>query len=604
MVASDTSGHGVVSTVDEGDGLSVVQLPQLDRPKALVEQLEELADPSLSGWDTEGLSDAAMVQLKKLAALAAREATLTGSAVRHLVHERFSCGSLVPSELEVAYRDRHITVERGEVGVGLGSTRSYVGPEGLATAFRALLEPLGDDTPRDVHFKLFTIEKADGEFTTRLLVDATGSESNRSGQVNATWQCRWVLPQVQGESPPRLLGISAERYERVSLRIDGGRLFVDCTESALADNASYQAHILPGINHWLTRIPFTLQLSLMVPHGVTVGDVNGDGLEDLYMCETGALPNRLFVQDRDGTLTDVSASSGVGWLNSTPAALLIDLDNDGDQDLAAVTIPNFIVCENDGTGHFRIRWSRRITLSGKSVCAADYDNDGDVDIYVCSSTPSDLGGLFPVPIPYYDANNGGPNVLLRNDGDFQFKDVTVELGLDVNNTRFSLAAGWEDYDNDGDQDLYVANDFGRNCLYRNDLSDGGGFVDVAPLLEVEDMATGMSVSWADYDRNGRMDLYVGNMFSAAGNRIAYQRRIADAQGDQFAGRIQRMARGNTLFANLGGDGEAPFSDVSEAANVTMGRWAWASKFADLNNDGWSDLVVANGYITNEDTADL
>ena len=77
--------------------------------------------------------------------------------------------------------------------------------------------------------------------------------------------------------------------------------------------------------------------------------------------------------------------------------------------------------------------------------------------------------------------------------------MTAEVGLDVNNRRFSLAAGWEDYDNDGDQDLYVANDFGRNNLYRN---NNGTFTDIAPAVQGEDRASGMSVSWGDVDRDG------------------------------------------------------------------------------------------------------
>ena len=79
-------------------------------------------------------------------------------------------------------------------------------------------------------------------------------------------------------------------------------------------------------------------------------------------------------------------------------------------------------------------------------------------------------------MPYHDANNGGRNVLLRNDGRWRFSHATVRAGLDVKNRRFSYAAAWEDFDNDGDQDLYVANDFGRNNLYRN---DSGRFTDIA-----------------------------------------------------------------------------------------------------------------------------
>ena len=180
-------------------------------------------------------------------------------------------------------------------------------------------------------------------------------------------------------------------------------------------------------------------------------------------------------------------------------------------------------------------------------------------------------------------------------------DVTRKTGLDQNNRRFSFASAWEDYDNDGDLDLYVANDYGRNNLYRNEGSGTPRFVDVATAAQVEDTASGMSVSWGDYDRDGFMDVYVGNMFSAAGGRVTFQPQFTQRAASETATLVQRMARGNTLYRN---DGRGVFQDVSESAAVTMGRWAWASKFEDLNNDGWLDLIVTNGYITNEATDDL
>jgi hypothetical protein len=207
-------------------------------------------------------------------------------------------------------------------------------------------------------------------------------------------------------------------------------------------------------------------------------------------------------------------------------------------------------------------------------------------------------GAMGEPMPFHDANNGGRNVLLRNDGRWKFEDATEQVGLNQNNARFSFAAAWEDYDNDGDQDLYVANDYGRNNLYRN---DDGRFVDVAAELNVEDVSAGMSVSWGDYDRDGWMDLYISNMFSAAGNRITYQRQFNTGVDETVRQDFQRHAHGNTLFRNNGRGG---FDDVTDEAGVWQGRWAWGSRFGDLNGDGWEDLVVANGFITTEDTHDL
>ncbi len=311
------------------------------------------------------------------------------------------------------------------------------------------------------------------------------------------------------------------------------------------------------------------------------------------------------MQQPDGTVVDVSAAAGVDILDFSHSALLVDLDNDGDQDLAVATKAQLLFFANDGNGKFSLRIVASIIRDAHSLTAVDYDSDGDLDIYSCRYFPigAENNNLLGA-ISYFDAEDAGANVLLRNDivgaadGEWHFADVTAEVGLDENNQRFSLAAAWEDYDNDGDPDLYVANDVGRNNLYRN---DGGHFTDVAATAGVEDHAFGMSVSWGDYNRDGLMDLYVANMFSAAGNRITFQKQFMDDNSGQGKSGIQYTARGNTLFKNMG---DGTFRDVSVEAGVTMGRWSWSSLFADVNNDGWEDILVANGYLTRDGTDDL
>ena len=192
-------------------------------------------------------------------------------------------------------------------------------------------------------------------------------------------------------------------------------------------------------------------------------------------------------------------------------------------------------------------------------------------MYACRYRPdSEFDFELPLPVPYHDANNGGRNFLFRNQGDWAFEDVTGQVGLDADNTRFSFAAAWEDYDNDGDQDLYVANDYGRNCLYRN---NDGRFENVAFALNVEDVASGMSVSWSDFNHDGLMDVYIGNMFSKAGNRITRQSQfVADRDANTIAN-LQRHARGNTLYAGRAAqtpDRAVHFKDVSLQQGVTMG----------------------------------
>ncbi|MCP4195453.1 MAG: VCBS repeat-containing protein [Planctomycetaceae bacterium] len=412
----------------------------------------------------------------------------------------------------------------------------------------------------------------------------------------------------QNANKLQLLALRLIDFEIAALATTDQTLFADVTTSVIDQTSAeisqaFATQSLRSMDHWCDRLSAIDDMSLYGHHGFAIGDVNQDGLEDLFLCDGGGLPNRLFVQMPDGTVKDISRKAGVDWLESTQSALLIDLDNDGAPDLVTATVAGLIVAANNGQGVFTIRAAIPNLPETQSLSSADYDNDGDLDLYLTTYGPGqskqgERGFEAAAPIPYHDANNGGRNLLLQNQGDFQFTDVTQAVGLHTNNQRFSFAASWEDFDQDGDMDLYVANDFGRNNLYQN---HAGKFRDIAAEVGVEDMAGGMSVDWGDANQDGRMDLYIGNMFSAAGNRITYQRQFVDRHSADSTAGIQRMARGNTLFT---ADSNGTFRDVSEMAGVTMGRWAWGSKFADLNNDGRQDLVVANGYISNQKADDL
>lgn len=435
-----------------------------------------------------------------------------------------------------------------------------------------------------------------------------GDEGKR--QINLAMTCTW------GKSPtvdsPILELVQFSSYEEI-LTTANTPLFSDRTEAILGKTPFYKTQTLVGIDTWASRITRIGDMALTGHHGLTVGDVNGDGLDDLYTCDAGSLPNRLYLQQADGSLVDVSRQAGVDFLEDSRSALLVDLDNDGDQDLVVATIAMIVFAENDGSGKFTIRGGHPGARYPFSISAADYDNSGHLDIFVCIYGADDRDGgkrgfEASSPLPFHDATNGGRNVLLKNHGLFRFSDVTDSVGMTgETNTRWSFAASWEDFDRDGDPDLYVANDFGRNNLYRNELNEKGQrvFVDMASESGVEDMASGMSVSWGDVNRDGNPDIYVGNMFSSAGGRVAYEREFAGSRPADTVKALQRMARGNSLFvAQKGEDSSIAFRDLSKSSGVTMGKWAWSSGFVDLNNDGWEDIVVTNGYMTNSRDDDL
>ena len=553
-----------------------------------------------SEWNTEVFTLAVNQRLQALAEWI-EAGTVEDAELEQLALESVQSSPLRPQELATKFEDSLIRVNRSK-GASGKSEEPATGLASLATHLNGLLTPLKSSTERHVKLKTYRIEPASDRVATTAQYHSSGKINEGIVEQTATLHFEWTA-----EREPRLVSLSASEYEEVIPSASGGLRFIDRAPQAFANAETYRRELTQGADHWRERLQADFGIDVNGLLGLALGDADGDGLEDLYVCQQGGLPNKLFLRNGDGTLRDISAEAGVDWMELTRAALFVDLDNDGDQDLAMTQGWYWVLLENDGNARFKKRAETRGAAWFYSLAAADYDKDGDLDLYICGRNPSAeqraLEGFLGTPIPFHDANNGGPNILLRNDGDWRFSDVTVESGMDVNNRRYSYAAVWEDYDNDGDQDLYVANDFGRNCLYRNDRGsgpDGRVFKEVAAKSGVQDISAGMGVTWADFDHDGDMDLHVSNMFSSAGNRIAYQRQFRSGAGSSRSA-YQRHARGNSLFSN---NGNGTFTDVSIDSGITLGRWAWGARFADFNNDGWEDLYVANGFITTEDTGDL
>ena len=565
-------------------------------------------DPTVDGWQTEAFSEKAASQLDRLAeSLQKNDDTASGALANSsieileaLATADFRSSSLRPQLAEVLNSDGLLVsrFDPSDPPAGQGRGKSNQGKDGFVAAMKEFLTQGNLKAVTHAKFKVSYVDVTDNMATTRVLVQLDGPSASAPGmtQINATWNCSWSNSATE---QPLLTAIEVVAYEEVVKQ--GKTLFTDMTEAVVGDLDSFRKQYAFGVDHWRLRIPAHLGMTVTGHHGLAVGDVNGDALEDVYLCADGGLPNRLLIQQPDGRFRDATGESGADWLDSSASALLLDLDSDGDQDLVVGLAWHVVLMENDGRGRFSEKAIYQSRGQILSMAVADFDQDGDLDLFLCGyqGDGQELRqGALAMPIPFHDANNGGANTLLKNQGSWKFEDQTTSSGLDQNNQRFSFAAVWEDYDNDGDLDLYVANDFGRNNLYHN---QEGVFTDVAVAAGVEDKAAGMSAGWSDVDHDGHMDLYISNMFSNAGNRITYQNQFNAQAGAGDKAAFQRFARGNTLFQNLG---NGQFSDISERASVTMGRWAWGSVFADFNNDSLEDIIVANGFITSTDTGDL
>ncbi len=561
--------------------------PAATRDPLIAERYRRI-DAAADGWQSEVFQDAANAQLGALGKWIGHPHDVDLAHAATFASPRYSARALFAPKGETAWSDRSTTVVRGTP-----SDAIYSGVDGFLRSAKELADAF--DGAQDFYskFKITGVELGAHESKTTAYALFQGRLASGVRQENSIWVCRWSTS--DDGAPPLLLSVEISDCEEARGAAGGATYFRDETESVLGATAAWRDQLRYGIDHFAARIDRSLGISIIGQEGIALGDVDGDGLDDLYVCQSGGLPNRLFLHQRDGTLVDVSHEAGVDWLDSSRGALFADFDNDGDEDLVVSVGDSLVFMKNDGKGHFEVA-ARVPAPANVSMAAADVDGDGDLDLYVCGYMLPDSKDR--VPIPYDDANNGFPNLYLRNDGNFQFVDATKESGLDRNNRRYSLACSFEDFDDDGDPDLYVANDFGRNNLYRN---DHGKFVDVAAAAGVEDIGASMGVTWGDYDQDGRFDLYVSDMFSSAGERVTGQPRFMPDADALTIAKYKRHARGNALFHN---EGNGIFRETSDESNTTMGRWAWGALWIDANNDGRPDIFVPNGFVTEEDPVDL
>ena len=380
--------------------------------------------------------------------------------------------------------------------------------------------------------------------------------------------------------------------------------FVDVTASALGHVKSYQDQLLHGTDYWRTVLDGACGIDVYGNNGVAAGDINNDGFDDIYVCQPSGLPNRMYRNRGDGTFEDVTEESGLGVLDATACALFADFENRGLQDLLVVCAGGPLLFANQGNGKFApkndvFKFSRPPQGSFTHAAVADYDGDGFLDIYFCLYSYYQGLDQYRYPVPYFDARNGPANFLFHNQGSGIFQDRTEASGLNVDNNRYSFACAWGDSSGNGRPDLYVANDFGRGNLYRN--NGNGTFTSIAHKAGVDQPGAGMSACWCDFDRDGKQDIYVANMWSAAGLRVSRQNRFHEKDAEEIRALYRRHAGGNSLYHN-GGDGQ--FQNVADTAGAAMGRWSWSSGAWDFDHDGYPDLYISNGYVSGADSGDV
>ena len=363
--------------------------------------------------------------------------------------------------------------------------------------------------------------------------------------------------------------------------------------------------------------------------GVAIGDYDGDGWSDVYLSRPfggGRLYRNLGGFKFDDVTESAGLSQDVSW---GTGCTFVDINNDGALDLyvCGYDCPNRLYV-NQRDGSFREEAAKRgMAIRGASVMAsfADYDNDGDLDAFLVRNryTPPDANGSYDWVPSMEEANRrlkktffgpvmdeelreyweviyfperskvrfvqaGQPALLMQNDGTGNFVDVSEQAGIE--DYGMTLSATWFDYNHDGQADLYVANDFyGADRLYRN--NGDGTFTDVVKTVLPHVPWFSMGTDVADINNDGLLDFMASDMSGTT----HYKQKLG--MGDMSTNSWfldssdppQYMR--NAVYVNTG---KERFLEVAHMAGLSNSDWTWAVKFGDLDCDGWCDLFITNG----------
>ncbi len=195
--------------------------------------------------------------------------------------------------------------------------------------------------------------------------------------------------------------------------------FRDVTSHVFGSVESFRNQLLPGNPYWRARLDSAAGIDVFGNQGIAVGDIDNDGIDEIYVCQPGGLPNRLYKVAPDGVATDITERAGLGILDETTSALFVDFRNSGHQDLVVLRGSGPLLFINRGDGvfverpdAFRFKTTPQGSFTG--MAAADYNRDGHVDLYLCCYVYFQSEDQYQYPAPYQDAKNGPPNFLFRN----------------------------------------------------------------------------------------------------------------------------------------------------------------------------------------------
>ena len=365
-----------------------------------------------------------------------------------------------------------------------------------------------------------------------------------------------------------------------------GFALVDETQAAGLDFVHRAASLDPQIDHIADHI-------MAVGAAVAVVDHDGDGHLDLFFTNSDfGAACALYRGRGDGTFEDVTRGSGLEDLNRTGEGVCMgtvwgDVDRDGDQDVFIYRYGETALMLGQGDGTYAPAGEQsglQHWMNSNAACWFDYDRDGWLDLVVTGyyRAEHDLWDMRTTEVMHDSgqfAENGGRNRLFRNlgldaTGAPHFEEVTNQVGL--SSTRWTLAVTAADLNGDGWQDLYLANDYNEEeCLINRPDTEGGRIFEALDVGFDHNSKSGMSISLGSLKNDGRLALFITNI-SADG----------------------WLHHGNNLRLNYVAESEELLEQASGAILNT--GWSWGAHFGDLDNDGFQDLVVANGFVSGDD----
>ena len=314
-------------------------------------------------------------------------------------------------------------------------------------------------------------------------------------------------------------------------------------------------------------------------------DYDGDGLSEITL----AARNLVYRQNQEGQFEPEPLCEFPSGLIST--AVVADLNTDGTADFLAETLQGLVLFGGSQGGAFgtagRLVWPKTPDLKYSMVITCgDIDGDGDLDVFLGQyKVPYRNGQL---PTPFYDANDGYPFYLLRNDGHGNLTDITDAVGLSKKRRRRCYSASIVDLDGDNLQDLVIVSDFAGVDFYRN--NGKGQFSEITADLIPDPHAFGMGHAFADFNSDGLLDFLMIGMNSPTVERLDHLGlRHPDAIEDPAM--RHRMTYGNRLYLNRG---DLRYEQTSLSDSIARSGWSWGCGVFDFDNDGFQDVYIANG----------